>query len=110
MNSIEEINQFNPDKFILVNDRVLLKIESVPNKIGAIIIPDDKLMKYQNSVVKGELISWSKDAFISFDEKPKKGDIVFFETYAGRLLYSKDEKERYRHMSIKDITGFERKE
>jgi co-chaperonin GroES (HSP10) len=110
MSTLEQINAFNPEKHILLNDRVLLKIESVSDKINGIIVPRDALKKHQTLVVKGEVISWSKGAFKDYEDKPEKGDYLWFKSYSGNILFNDGVTERYRHIHISEITGFERKE
>ena len=103
-------NLFNPKKHILLNKRILLKIPTISNKTeGGIYLSGETEQREQNSIIKGELVSWADGAFDDFKIKPKKGDYIFFEPYAGRILFDENE-VRYRHFEPKEITGFEPKE
>ena len=100
-------NLFNPDKHRMLNERVLIKIPIISDKIGALYMPGETHATEQREVIKGELISVSEDAFTDWKVKPEKGDTVYFHLYAGRVLYDEND-NIYRNMSSKDLTGFEK--
>jgi len=100
-------NLFNPDKHIMLNERILLKIPIISDKIGSIIMADETYRTEQREVIKGELISFSEDAFKDWKVRPEKGDTVYFHLYAGRVLYDEND-NIYRNMSSDDLTGFEK--
>ena len=105
----KEINAIHPDRHIVLNGRILLEIESVPDKTeGGIILEENQVLRQQNLVIKGKIVSFSDGIFDKFNIKPEKGDIIFFKTYAGIVMFSEDETKRYRSISIEEVIGFEK--
>lgn len=107
--SLEEINECNIEKHNLVGKRVLIEIETVSDKSeGGLLLGDEKYMKkLQSQVCVGNLIKCSKSFQEEIGEDLKAGDKIFFTSYAGRVLFSSDDK-RYRSILFSEVIGYEK--
>jgi co-chaperonin GroES (HSP10) len=100
----------NPKTHSLLNGRILVKLPVIGKETGRLITSIDISQDYRECI-RGELIAYNEFAFMTegkeWEEKPEIGDTVFFAPYSGRVYEAGDE-ERYRNMSSKDLTGFEK--
>jgi len=101
MSKMIEIEQLKP-----LQDRVLVRVKSTPEKIGSIIVPDNAKKK----TTRGEVIAVgpgkrsSKGIFIETTLKP--GDRVVFGEYSGNEFEAPD-RQTYRLMTEEEIYGVE---
>jgi len=74
-------------------------------RAAGIELMESQKEKEKNRQISGTLVSVGGKAFQDMgDPMPKVGDKVYFAKYAGIVLES-DDKEHYRMMNDKDITG-----
>lgn len=77
---------------------VLIKVEKVEDlSAGGLYIPESAQEKQQYNVDRGEIIDMSDNAFKDtgmWKEKPKIGEMVLFNKYAGTVLHKRDGREK----------------
>ena len=95
-----------------IGDRVLIRPDIAAASSGSIELPQDVVERAQLASSSGVIIdlgdgafSWNSDRTRPFDgEKPKAGDRVFFDRYAGKVILGDDGVE-YRLMDDVAIGG-----
>ena len=108
----DKYNNFDVEEHKLVNGRILLRMPVVKeDSLSSFVrLPEGEIRKRQLQMVKGELVSFSEKAFPDdWEDKPEIGDWIFFFPYSGNIYLTDDKEFLYRHISCKDITGFEKK-
>jgi co-chaperonin GroES (HSP10) len=73
-------------KIRVIGNRILIAEKEFDKKSkGGIYFPDDKVNEYQNMSTEGKIVAMGANAFMDFDEKerPKVGDIVYYQKYDG---------------------------
>ena len=91
-----------------VEYKALIKPENVEGKtLGGLLLPDSVRDKQQFSVDRGEIINIGQGFFANLPgPKPKIGDVVIFNRYAGSLITIEEDdrsKTEYRLVNDKDI-------
>lgn len=95
-----------------IGDRVLIRPDLAASTAGTIALPDDVVDRAHLSSSSGVIVecgddafAWNSDRTRPFSgDKPKAGDRVFFERYAGREVTG-DDGVKYRLMDDKSIGG-----
>jgi co-chaperonin GroES (HSP10) len=95
-----------------IGDRVLIRPDIAAAKSGSIELPQDVVERAQLASSSGVIVecgegafSWNSDRTRPFDgEKPKTGDRVYFDRYAGKVILGDDGAE-YRLMDDVAIGG-----
>ena len=95
-----------------IGDRVLVRPDIAAASSGSIALPEDVVDRAQLSSSSGVIVEagddafkWNSDRTRPFEgERPKAGDRVYFERYAGRVVLGDDGVE-YRIMDDKAIGG-----
>jgi chaperonin GroES len=98
-----------------IGDRVLIKPDIAASTSGGIQIPDEVIDRAQLSSSSGVIVAVGDDAFMwNSDrtrpfggEKPKAGDRVHFDKFAGKLILGDDGVE-YRLLDDNSIGGVRR--
>lgn len=98
-----------------IGDRVLIRPDIAASTSGSVKLPDDVIERAQMSATSGVIVqpgddafSWNSDRTRPFNgEKPKAGDRVFFDKYAGKVILGDDGVE-YRLMDDVAIGGVRR--
>jgi chaperonin GroES len=91
-----------------VEYKVLIKPVKVEEKTsGGIIMPDGARDKVKFALTKGELVECGAIAFTdpNWLDRPKVGQTVMFERYAGGNFVMGDDGEEYRLMPDKEIVA-----
>ena len=106
-------NGVNTSGWQPIGDYVLVRPDTVASKTtGGIEMPDDIVERLELAAITGvivecgdEAFKWNADRTRPFDgRKPKAGDRVIFEKYAGKPILGVDE-ANYRIMDDKAIGG-----
>ena len=106
----------NTSGLIPINDLVLVKTDMASLKtIGGLDLPDDVVERHQLSATSGviaelgsEAFRWNADRTRPYEgDKPKPGDRVLFEKYAGQLVKG-DDGSSYRLVADKAIGAIKR--
>lgn len=95
-----------------IGDRVLVRPDIAASSSGSLQLPDDVVDRAQLSSSSGVIVEagddafkWNSDRTRPFEgERPKAGDRVYFERYAGRVVLGDDGVE-YRLCDDKSIGG-----
>lgn len=95
-----------------IGDRVLIRPDIAASSSGTIKLPDDVVERAQMSSSSGVIVeagddafAWNSDRTRPFTgERPKAGDRVFFDKYAGKVILGDDGVE-YRLMDDASIGG-----
>jgi chaperonin GroES len=95
-----------------IGDRVLIRPDIAAGSSGTLKLPDNVIERTQLSASSGVIVELGEDAFTwNFDRtrpfggtKPKAGDRVFFDIYAGKVILGDDGVE-YRLVDDKCIGG-----
>lgn len=98
-----------------IGDRVLIRPDIAASSSGTIKLPDDVVERAQMSSSSGVIVeagddafAWNSDRTRPFTgERPKAGDRVFFDKYAGKVILGDDGVE-YRLMDDASIGGVRR--
>jgi co-chaperonin GroES (HSP10) len=98
-----------------VGDRVLILPDIAATSSGSIRLPDDVVDRMQLSSSSGVIVSCGEDAFAWNSDrtrpfngyKPKAGDRVHFEKYAGKEIVG-DDGVKYRLVDDKAIGGIKK--
>ncbi len=97
----------NPTGIKPVEFKVLIRMESINSQSdGGVWIPDHILDRQQMAHDRGVMVDASDMAFSDWKGlKPKSGDTVIFNKYAGSVIHfqNKDKREQYRLCNDKDI-------
>jgi co-chaperonin GroES (HSP10) len=89
----------NTSGYVPIGDRVLVKVdEAATTTSGGVYLPDDTTYKMTMAAETGVIVAMGDAAFYwTFDRskdwygrKPKIGDHVYLERYAGRVIKGKD--------------------
>ena len=94
-----------------LQDRILVKrVEEESKTKGGIIIPEKHKEREDAASERGIVVEVSPMAFVGSDwdleaEKPKKGDTVLFQRYAGKEINIETGDIKYRVIADDDIKG-----
>ena len=102
----------NESGCVPIGDRVLVRPDIAAEQSGALKLPDAVVERAQLSASSGVIVALGDDAFSwNFDrtrpfagDKPKAGDRVFFDVYAGKVILGDDGVE-YRLIDDKCVGG-----
>lgn len=102
----------NESGCVPLGDRVLVRPDIASEIVGSFKMPDEVVERAQLSGSTGVLIESGEDAFAwNFDRsrpwsgyKPKSGDRIYFDRYAGKVILGDDGVE-YRLMDDKCVGG-----
>jgi len=92
-----------------VEYKVLVRVDIVADRsAGGMYLPESAQEKQQHAMDTGEIVRMAGNAFADdavFAEKPKAGDRVMFDKYAGSILHERNGRERtvYRLLNDKDV-------
>jgi chaperonin GroES len=107
----------NKSGFSPLGDMVIVLPDVVaPKTRGGVMLTEDKIWEQQESAITGTVVELGESSFIKTTEgapwtgrKPKPGDRVYFQKYAGQIIPGKDGR-RYRAMSQACIGAVEKTE
>lgn len=102
----------NESGCVPIGDRVLVRPDIAASKSGSLDLPDAVVDRAQLSASSGVIVALGDDAFTwNFDrtrpyggEKPKVGDRIFMDIYAGKIILGDDGVE-YRLIDDKCVGG-----
>lgn len=106
-------NGLNTSGWSPIGDYILVKPDTVANSTsGGVELPDDIVERMELAAMTGiivecgdEAFKWNADRTRHFEgKKPKAGDRVIFEKYAGKPILGEDS-EHYRIMDDKAVGG-----
>lgn len=96
--------------------RLIVKPETVEEKVGSIYIPDEAKDQKQWKQSKGEVVAMGelafttgtpgKEDYIAFPNRPKVGDVVMFREYAG-YAWKDEDGTRFATLNDDDVMGVE---
>ena len=87
-----------------VRYRVLIKPDEVDEKTGSLYMPQNTRDRKQEACDRGTLIAMGEMAFLEWEgRKPKVGDRVLFNRYAGSIVSVSEESEKFRLCNDEDI-------
>jgi co-chaperonin GroES (HSP10) len=103
-------SEFNETNIKPVEYKVLVRLDTVDEKVGMIYLPPNQRDQDQYAKVEGTLIDVGALAFDDWQEKPEPGDRVMIAKYAGLdIRWPPDpeirEKEMFRLCNDKDIAA-----
>lgn len=105
----------NTSGCIPVGDRVLILPDIAASQSGSTILPDDVVERAQLSSSSGVIVELGDDAFAWNSDRtrpfsgyrPKPGDRVHYERYAGKIILGEDGQE-YRIVDDKSVGAVKR--
>jgi co-chaperonin GroES (HSP10) len=89
-----------------VEYKILIQVDLVEEKIGRILIPETAREREQTAHDRGILVDAGDMAFSDWHgNKPKIGDKIIFNKYAGTIIQFREERElmKFRLCNDKDI-------
>lgn len=104
----DKVKPIDPEKLIPLENRVLICVGKIEEKVGSIYVPSTIREKDAHHQIEAEIVSVGAEAFISpatgvkIENCPQKGDKVLTSKYAGVPVYDAD-KNLYRFVDDRDV-------